>query len=320
MTLTQAQKILIVILTGQIALIMWFFWPEPEVAQGGQPLLADLPAMQVDRIEIEDGNGAVIGFNIDPTTNHWVHSPSGYAPTDGVLAGLIRQLEQVETGRLVTQTPASHARLQVADRQFNRRVRLWADGVKQELIIGSAPNSRSVHVRLPNQDEVWLTNAVSASDVDPALRNWLNTLYYSVERNEVLGITIENENGTLTFSQAEPAGEDENGNFVAATWQLEELSAGEQLDQAAFNTILSRATSMRFTEPLGFEQKPSYQLDDPLAVVTIELENESRTLTIGAFDEESDSYVVASDFSMLVRVPSLSVREFVTADPASLTR
>ncbi len=307
--MTQLQKILTAVLLLQIAIGAWVFWPAADGATPGQPLLTSLAGVQIDRIEIEDGTGERLELSIDPTTNHWVHTPSGYSLTDGKITRFIDQLRQLQSGRLVTQTPASHARLQVADEQFNQKIRIWADGALQELLVGTAPNSRSVHVRLPNQDEVWLTDVLTSADVDPAVRNWLNTLYYSLERSDVVGLTIENESGTLRFERVPPVVEGD-----APTWALQGLAADERLDQAAFGTLLSRATSVRFAEPLGFERKPSYQLNDPLATVTIELENGSRTLEIGAYDSESDSYVLGSDFSMVVRVPALTVADFVMAD------
>ncbi|MEM9777214.1 MAG: DUF4340 domain-containing protein [Chloroflexota bacterium] len=313
--LTRLQTYLIGALLLQIIIGVYVFWPAADTAQAGTPLL-DIPVSgQVDRLEIEGSNGQRIELSIDPTTNFWVHAPSGYPANDIVINQLVASLAQVETGRLVTQTPASHGSLQVADQQFNQIIRVWNDGVRQELIVGTAPNARSVHVRVPDQDEVWLTAALTSRDVDPDLRNWVDTLYYSIERNDVLGMTVENGNGTFEFVQTEPAGEDEEGNFKAAVWALKDMPEDARFDATAFNTLLSRATSIRFSEPLGVEQKLAYGLDNPFARVTLELVNGPRTLIIGAYDQESDSYVIqAENESMIVRVPGQAIVEFLVAD------
>ncbi|MEM8862808.1 MAG: DUF4340 domain-containing protein, partial [Chloroflexota bacterium] len=117
-----------------------------------------------------------------------------------------------------------------------------------------------------------------------------------------------------------PAGEDENGNFVAAEWEQVGFPEDALFDVAAFNTLLSRATSVRFLEPLGLERKLSYGLDSPLARVTIELESGSKTLTIGAYDQLTDSYVMlADDIGMIIRVPGTAVVEYIVADQAMFT-
>lgn len=313
--LTKLQTYLIGALLVQIVLGAYVFWPAADNAQAAIRLL-DLPVSgQVDRLEIEGSDGQLIQLAIDPTTNMWVHAPSGYPANDLVISQFVTSLAQVETGRLVTQTPASHGSLRVSDQQFNQVVRVWNDGVRQELIVGTAANARSVHVRVPDQDEVWLTAAITSQDVNPELRNWVDTLYYSLERNDILGVTVENGNGTFEFVQTTPAGEGEDGNFTAAVWTLVGLPQGAQFDATAFNALLSRGTSLRFSEPLGIESKPAYGLDDPFARVTLELVNGSKTLIIGAYDQESDSYVVqAENESMIVRVPGQAIVEFIVAD------
>ncbi|MEM8858867.1 MAG: DUF4340 domain-containing protein, partial [Chloroflexota bacterium] len=248
--MTRLQKTLIAVLLIQVALGAIVFWPESDIAESGEPLLDGAGTSRIDRLEIASEDGEIIKLAVDPITNRWVHAPSGYAANEQAIAELIGGLQQIETGRLVTQTPASHGRLLVADSQFDQKITIWAGAVKQELLVGTAPNARSVHVRIPNQDEVWLTAAITSQDVTPAIRNWVDTLYYSMDRTDILNLTVENGSGTYEFVQSRPAGEDENGNFVAAEWEQVGFPEDALFDVAAFNTLLSRATSVRFLEPL----------------------------------------------------------------------
>ena len=316
--ISKTQKILVALLILQLALIGWAFWPEQDGLEAGIPLIANGSLINVNRVEIQTDLGETLSLELDSSSARWVHAPSGYPLTDGIVAELIEKLENVETGRLVTQTPASHSRLRVAEDQFQAKVSVWSDGVKHELIVGSAPNSRSVHVRVPNQDEVWLTDAFSSDDVDPSVRNWLNTLYYSVDRSDVVALTVENENGIFQFEQTTPAGEDSEENFVAPIWTLAQLTDGQQLNLEQFNNLLSQATSMRFLEPLGDVAHPSFGLDKPMSKITIQLKNDERTLRIGAYDEQTDSYVIDSDFGPIVRISSPAVNRFVEANLEAL--
>ncbi len=316
--ISRAQKILIAILLLQIALIGWVYWPENDPVGAGVRLMSDTDFGRVTKIEIENNLGEKIELARDPTANEWVHAPSGYLVTVGKVETFLDDLSQIVTGRLVTQTPASHTRLGVADNQFEAKVSVWVDGVKQEILVGTAPTSQTIHVRIPNQDEVWLTDRLTEDDVDVALRNWMDTLYYSVERSDVVALSIENEAGMLRVVQSEPAGQDADGNRSAAVWGLENGPAGTSFDQAAFGNLLSRATSMRFTEPLGIQPEPSYQLDSPTATIKVELENGKRTLFVGDYDSETDSYVVASDFNMIVRIAGSSLNDLINATAESL--
>ncbi len=314
----QSQKILLALLLVQIALISWVYWPQTEDNSLGSSFFADSYLSQVERIEIENKTGERLSLVQDSELGNWTHAPSGYLLTAEVVETLLANLGGVTMDRLVTQTSASHSRLGVAESQFESKISLWADGVRQELLVGTAPNSRTIHVRLPNNDEVWLTDRLTQTDVDIDLRNWLNTLYYSVERKDVAGLIIDTGDERLEFFQIQPAGTDSDGNSTAPIWGLKDSPADANLDQAAFGTLLSRATSMRFTEPLGTEADPRYQLESPVAQITILLENGERNLTVGAFDPETNSYVVASDFNMIVRIASSSLQDLIEANREGL--
>jgi hypothetical protein len=96
-------------------------------------------------------------------------------------------------------------------------------------------------------------------------------------------------------------------------WTLEGLPAGETLDETKVNGLLSRVTSVSLREPLGKDDAAAYGLDDPLAVVTVYLDDGSRqVLRVGNQDPEDNSYVVlASGSDYYVRVAEFSVQNFV---------
>ena len=69
------------------------------------------------------------------------------------------------------------------------------------------------------------------------------------------------------------------------------------LDEGQVTSILRRAVVVTMKAPLGREDQPSYGMDAPNAVVTLETPEETVTLRVGARDADASSYVVKSSVS-----------------------
>jgi len=217
---------------------------------------------------------------------------------------LLQAIVGLEAERRVTQTSGSHARLQVAGDEFNRRVEIeLADGTRHVLYLGSSPSFQALHVRAEGQDDVYLTSALTAEDAGAGAVDWVERTYFSMPSEEVTSLTLENANGTFRFAKE---GEE---------WMMDGL-AGESFDADRFQTVLSRATSVSLLAPLGRKELAEYGLDTPAAVVSIETSGDAPStvvLTVGAQDAEDSSYVVKSSESpYYVRVSEFSVNELVT--------
>jgi hypothetical protein len=85
------------------------------------------------------------------------------------------------------------------------------------------------------------------------------------------------------------------------------------------NNITSLATqisTLRLAEPIGKEAKPEFELDQPLATLTVTAQKEGEdpttyTLTMGAKDPEADRYVVkTSNSDYYVWVSGFSLEKF----------
>ena len=118
-----------------------------------------------------------------------------------------------------------------------------------------------------------------------------STLYFQVAASEIRSLQIVNANGALEFTQ------DENG-----LWRMAALTETEQLNPGPLIATLPFLTNLSMVEPLGKQELAEYGLDQPNAVLTLTLvgsagESHSRTLTIGAPDEQGLNYVVKSSSS-----------------------
>ncbi len=295
-------QVLSAVLALQIVLLAVVFWPRSAASGGeGQPLLGDLETADVNAVTIEDANGSHI--RMVKESGAWVLPDAGdFACEESNVTGLLDKLVGITTDRLVTRTAASHARLQVARDDFVRRIDLeTSEGKTITLFLGSSPSYGATHVRLLEQDETYLTDQLATWEANTTASSWVNTSYLSVPEEDITSVTLVNANGRWTFEK------DATGN-----WTLLGLADDEELDTAAVDTVITRASTVNLVRPLGMDSDPAYGLDQPRAVVTIETADKSIILEVGAKFVDDNSYVVKSSESpYYVRVSEYSVKDLV---------
>jgi hypothetical protein len=282
--MTSLQKILATVLVLQVVLAGVVFWTQRPVSVESGPLLVDFDPEKVTAVKIENGEGDRV--ELAKLDGDWVLSSGGDYPADQeAVTTLLDKLAAIQTDRLVTRTSDSHKRLQVAADDFNRRVELALDGGSTvDILFGSSPNARSIHVRLADESDVFLTGELFTSDVNAVASIWIDPTYVNLDQAQISAVTLENANGTFELQKTD----DE--------WTLLGLAEGEEFDPAGLNTLLAQLANTRMTAPLGTEQQADYGLDDPLAFLTVTVQEDagaarSYTLAIGAHDPASDTYV-----------------------------
>jgi len=303
--MSRTNRILAAVLAVQIVLAAVAFWPKPTSVAGGESLLAGLEAEQIARLTISDGTGKQV--KLAKEMGSWVlPEADNYPCLENKVPEFLDKIVALKTNRLVTQTPASHKRLKVADDAFERKVELeLADGTTHRLYLGSSPSYGAIHVRADGQDEVYLAS-LSASDAGIFASNWIDTLYFSVVQDQIVALTLENGNGRFEFEKDD-----------AGTWTMKDLAADETLNENNVTSLVTRVSSLRMLRPLGKTEQDDYGLKEPSAVVTVETgddEGNTKTYTIrvGAKDDEDNSYVVISSESpYYVRVSEYTVKDFV---------
>jgi len=299
--MNKTNRILAGLVALQLVVAAVVLWPRPAASGKSASLLPGVEAGQIVGLTITDAQDRTI--TLARVDGNWVlPEAGGYPAEDEAVTTLVGEIAGLRTDRLVTQTAASHKRLEVAEDEFQRRIDVeLADGTTQRLYVGNSPSWRAAHVRADGQDEVYLTSDLTAQDVGVEATAWVDPVYFSVERDQIVRLTIENAQGSLDLVKE------------GETWTLEGLPAGETLDETKLNGLLSRVTSVSLREPLGKDDAAAYGLDDPLAVVTIYLDDgSSQALRVGSQDPEDNSYVVlASSSDYYVRVNEYSVQSFV---------
>ncbi|MBL7183566.1 MAG: DUF4340 domain-containing protein [Anaerolineae bacterium] len=303
--MNRTNQILAAALAVQIVLVAVAFWPKPASVAGGESLFDGLEAEQITQLTISDETGNQVKLSNE--LGSWVLPEAGdYPCLESKVPEFLEKIVALKTNRLVTQTPASHKRLKVADDDFQRQIELeLADGTTHRLYLGSSPRYGVSHVRAGGQNEVYLAS-LSASEAGVNASNWVDTLYFSVAQDQIVALTVENANGCFEFEKDE-----------AGTWTMKYLAADETLNENNVKSLATRVSSLRMLRPLGKTEQDDYGLKEPNAIVTVETrDGEGNTKTyairVGAKSEEDNSYVViASESPYYVRVSNYTVKDFV---------
>ncbi|HJO33597.1 MAG TPA: DUF4340 domain-containing protein [Anaerolineales bacterium] len=282
-TFDRANQLLGGLLVAQVVLAAVVFWPRVTVADGGL-LFAGQAEAEIVVLAITDGDGKRVALAKDG--QQWVLPEADAFPADGDrVAPLLRKIEQLRTGRLVTVTEGSHVRLQVAEQKFNRKMLItWSDGAQNTLLLGSTAGAGATHFRLLEDDEVYLTADLTPWEANTAASNYIDTQIFNVSRDAITAITLQNLNGSFTFVKRDEK------------WTWPEMAADEMLDDTVLNGLLTQVSSVHMIAPLGKAPKPSYGLDQPLATATITAEVgdalQQHVLRVGA--ERGSNYVFSA--------------------------
>lgn len=304
-------QVLLGLLVAQVILLAIVYWPRPTQATGGA-LFPNLSANDITELTITDAEGKAI--TLARQGDGWVLPTAGAFParSESVTA-LVEKLVGLKTNRLITETPASHARLQVAPTDFMRRITFkTASGDARTLFLGSAPAAGATHFRLDGQDQVYQTSALAAFDANTSPTSYIDASLVSIPAGDVTAMTVTNASGKLEFSKG-----------ADGQWALAGLPAGQTLDAGQVQTLLNQATSLSMTEPLGKTADPAWGLDSPQALVTLVTmpaagEGKRYELRIGAKDEANNRYYVKfSESPYFVAVSSFSLDDFVSKAAAA---
>ncbi len=300
--LNHTQQILAGVLVVQLALIALVFWPRAATVAGGM-LFQELTTEDITALAITDDQGEAIA--LQRVEGGWAVADADSFPASAdKIEPVLAKILALKTDRLVTNTASSHRQLQVAADRFVRRIEFQTSaGKTYRLYLGSSPQYSAIHFRLDGSDAAYLTGELTAWDVAATATSWVNPSYLSVPAADVNALTVENANGTLTFTRVN-----------TTTWTLAGLAAGEQVNAAQITTLLNRAAAVTLIRPLGQADAAAYGMDKPAAVVTLKTAAGATTLTLGAQDADDLSYVAkASSSEYYARVAEATASLFVNA-------
>ncbi|MCS6847390.1 MAG: DUF4340 domain-containing protein [Anaerolineae bacterium] len=271
-----------------------------------RPLMAEVAAADVTALTIQEKPDRRV--RMAKKDGQWVLPEIEDFPVNETKVNeLLDKLVAVQVGQPVATTATSHARLQVGEDAFARRVDLTTNKGDRTMFFGPARGGSS-HVRLGGSNDVFLTTKLATFDIPGDLSSWINTIYFTSTEAAVGQVAITNITGTLQFQRN-----------VSDVWEFKGLAAGETFNPSRLETILSRVSSLYMIRPLGKTAKPEYSMDRPTATITLTLKSDLSSLaplvlTIGAKQEADNAYVVKSRSSpWYVLVNAFILDEIVNA-------
>ena len=288
-------QLLIALLAIQLVLVGILYFPKGKTAPAGVPLLGDTTSDSITTINVTDANGKTI--SLQKQGDDWVLPDADNYPADPQnIQKALDSLTAVTTDRLVTKTEASQKKLEVATDKFQRKVTLTTANGTQTIFIGSSSGAKATHIRLDGTPETYLTDKLSSYDVPADASGWVKSDFYTVDKNAVTAITVDNKTGSLHFTK------DADG-----TWTLDGLAADEELDTGKVNGLVNNATKINLNAPIGKTADPALGLDDPAATVTVTVKPESGaeetvTLTFGARNDNNQYALKTSTSDYLVYI------------------
>ncbi len=302
--MNKTQKIMVGLAILQLLLTAFVFWNKQPDEVSSKALLGNMDPKQITAIEISDNSNNSVTLSRE--NGSWVLSASDNFPVlEQNVSTLIEQLQSIRTGRLVTNTKASHGRLEVSADKYQRRITLRTGGGDFVVYLGSSPAPSNVHVRLSTQDAVYLTDTISTTTASAQVSNWINTAYIQLDANSVSRVEVINGNGTLQLDRS-----------ADNTWQFIGANSDETLDPSLWSSNLTAFTNLRMVVPISTTVEDRFGLSSPLAQVSLHyIENgaeKDATLAIGQQDPTDQNYYALWSLSpYVVKISSFNAERII---------
>jgi hypothetical protein len=246
----------------------------------------------------------------------WVVEELDGFPADAAkIKTLIDDLRGLKVRRPVVSGSRFHETFKVADDEFEARLQLWDDtddDPKVDLILGTSPTYRAVHVRLAAEDPVYEVRGVAAYDVRPDAGTWVDRQLVDVPAERVVGIAVENETGSFEIAKRD-------GAWVVVE---PETMQGLTLDADEVSNLVDAVSSISLAEPVG--PSTGDERETGGASVTLRVEPDPGAVAtaaplgtvivqVGASveDNESQRYVSRSEFGFVGTVWESAVRDLL---------
>ena len=222
------------------------------------PLLDSFTPDAVTQITIRDADKSEVVLAKDSAGLWGIANADAYPVEISRVTTLLAGLKGLDNSRLVAQTSSSFNRLKVSDDNFERIIELKEGDKTRKIYVGTASGVTETHMRVGDQDNVYLTRGLTTNDIPAKAVNWVIPTYFTVAQEDIASVKVVNANGTFEFKKGA------DGN-----WTLVDLAAGETFNVDGFQTSMNLLGSISLTAPLGNTAKDTYGIDKPLATITV---------------------------------------------------
>jgi hypothetical protein len=283
-----------------------------------QPLLVTLQETASAPARVELSGREDKSLTLVREGDAWTIEEFGGFPADsGKIDDLLDDLRELTVRRPVVSSGRHHGSFKVGAEDNEGRVRIFgAEGDEPlvDLILGTSPNYRLLHVRRSGEDEVYETRGLSSYDVRPESASWIVKSLVDVDETEIVQVTIANPNGTIELARG------------GGVWNVvsPSLEGGGEIDVSAIESLVRSMTSLQFADGVGAVDETAHGLGEGATVVTLvvergpgldgeTVESEEIVLRIGAklAAEDTKRYVTRDGFAFTGTIWDSSVSQLV---------
>lgn len=215
--------------------LLWY--SQQRQTQNQQQPLLSFEKSQIDRIVITGGGDDNNIATIQKADNKWQLPELQQLPANNnKLTDLLNKLDDLRSGWPVATTTSSRERFEVEKDTFQRRLQLYqGDTLAAELLVGTSPGFRKVHIRKSDDDAIYAVS-LNSYELPPKNDDWLDkSLLAANEISSIKGpdYALQKTQGNWVF---------DNGDSAE---QKGEPKAASELDIDKVKQLVSALTSLR---------------------------------------------------------------------------
>ncbi len=284
---------LFILLLIQAGLIVYLYQPAASVKPAAA-IFADLQPQKVNGITITDETGKTIALR--RKGSGWLVGTDKFPGNGEKIERIIKKIAALKQTRLVARSKGSRARLKVGEELFNRKIALsMAAGQKLTFFLGTAPSSKSVHLRRKGDDNIYQVSGLSTWQLGVDNPSWWQTKYVYVNPDDLTALSLRGKKN-IELSR--------NGKKA---WQAAGAGAGQVVNKPRLNGLISTVCALNVTSYQPADFKPQGK-----AVATITYKIGAKTIELKIWPPDvktSDQLIKSSDSKFYARLPSYILKE-----------
>ena len=268
----------------QIALIGYMYRPGRQAPPPQEvAFFKGVTPEQVVKVEISGQDNKSVTLKRDG--KDWViASKDNYPVNETKLTAFLKKITSLRSRQLVTRTKASHERFKLGKNPNRKIVMTLADGTEKALLLGTEPNFKAVHVRLDDDDDIYLVRGLSSWEAPFTPLSWWRSEYVDLASADLVSVKLVNGIGEFSLLKNDKG-----------KWHL--VGSDAVLSDSAVRDFLESASRIMIAGYLGRAEKKEYGMDKPTADLTLKTGGKEIEVKVGAKQKESGDYVVKSSAS-----------------------
>lgn len=284
--LTRFHKALIGLLAVQLLLVI-IVLTRGDNTPKQHVLVPDFDVAKVTRVQVSSSGDAPKTVDLVKKDSGWVVASSFDYPADQTkVSDALTPIAKLSAAEPVATQVGRHKQLKVADNDFERKLVITRDGKDITLYIGGSAGARRTAFRVSGDDKVYGVTGLSTFTIAPEPRQWVDTSYVKIAKDEIAKITVQREGSTIVLGRSSPTPPAGAGSGSAAGsdsmppaappapehWNVEingaavTPGAGESLDEATIDRLVGEVATITQSSPAD----PKRDASKPTATITVD--------------------------------------------------